>query len=109
MTDFRGLVLLMNIHDLFKSGASEEFIDLPSLGSWSPNQTEAEGLSRVLDFDGVEDAITIPAEKFHPDLGSRFTLLTWMRHSENSASGYDKEQILCHSDGEGKCRYQCLK
>lgn len=101
MIDFKSHVLLMNIHDCFNSGASEEFIDLPSLGSWNQNQTEAEGLNHVLDFDGVEDAILIPVEKFRPDLGSRFTVLTWMKHSENSASGYDKEQILCHSDAEG--------
>lgn len=83
-------------------GASENFFNLASVGDWTGNRSSSdETKDDVLDFDGFEDAIVIDAEKFQYNVGSKFTIVTWMKHSAEFDLTQDKEQILCYSDSRG--------
>lgn len=87
---------------IYLSGASENFVNLVSIGDRTGNHSLSdETKDDVLDFDGFEDAIVIDAEKFHYNVGSKFTIVTWMKHSAEVDLMQDKEQILCYSDSRG--------
>lgn len=80
-------------------GASEKFFNLASVGDWTGNRSSSdETKDDVLDFDGFKDAIVIDAEKFQYNVGNKFTIVTWMKHSAEFDLTQDKEQILCYSD-----------
>jgi len=95
-------------------GASDSSIDLlpnPAVGSWTKELPTDDGLEsdQIFAFDGKTTAIEIPSAKLDFNLGSTFTVSTWMKHMEEievnentHPHGDPKEHILCHSDGEGK-------
>jgi hypothetical protein len=99
-------------------GATDASIDLlpnPMLGSWTKDLPTDDGQEsdQIFAFDGKSTAIEIPAEKIDFSLGAVFTISTWMKHGsedgsddlEGEGSSGAKEQILCHSDGDGMNRH----
>ena len=100
------------------TGASDSSLDLlpnPSVGgSWTKDLPTDDGQEsdQIFAFDGHTTAIEVPPSKLDFNLGTSFTLSTWMKH--DSGSGDDsfvkhgvKEHILCHSDGDGELLFFC--
>merc|ERR1719350_587368 len=58
----------------------------------------------VYEFDGSH-GVVVPEELLDHDLGSQFTIATWMRHAEAPRDKHGKEQIICLADDHRKNRH----
>merc|ERR1712088_921521 len=58
----------------------------------------------VYEFDGSK-GVVMPDELLDHDLGSQFTIATWMRHKEAPRDKHGKEQIVCLADDHRKNRH----
>ena len=100
---------------VYRAGASVSSVDLlpsPTVGgSWTKDLPTDDGQEsdQIFAFDGKTTAIEVPPSKLDFGLGSSFTLSTWMKHSSNEdfAKLGRKENVLCHSDGDGTSLLIC--
>ena len=91
-----------------------DFLPSPlKLDSWS-SDLPTDGViesNPVFIFDGKSTSAEVPFGDLLPNIGSQFTISTWMKHDGNNLgndqSG-EKEHILCSSDGEGSLFYLLL-
>jgi len=58
----------------------------------------------VYEFDGSH-GVVVPEDLLDHDLGSQFTIATWMRHKEAPRDKHGKEQIVCLADDHRKNRH----
>ena len=86
---------------------SRDYIDLlpdPATdGSWTAELPTVDDVAGDLMFvfDGQTTAVEVPAGELDPQqLGTSFSISTWMKHERSSAEG--KEHIVCAADAEGQ-------
>ena len=58
----------------------------------------------VYEFDGSQ-GVVVPEQLLDHDLGSQFTIATWMKHGPSPGLRAEKETLLCNSDKTGEGCY----
>ena len=86
-------------------GASNQAVELlTESASEFESVEESSSRSSVYQFDGSSGAV-VPSDLLSHDLGTEFTISTWMKHEARTTDKHQKEHILCLADDHRKNRH----